>query len=48
MHIHLPYSTCMVVFSDISKAMILSALHLKTSPLLEAVIVIVETLPLVG
>ena len=37
----------MVVLS-ISKAMILSALHLKTSPLLASVIVIVETFPLVG
>ena len=37
----------MVVFS-VSNPMILSALHLKTSPLLASVILIVETFPLVG
>ena len=45
-YIHLPYSTCMVVYS-VSAPSILSALHLKTSPLLASVIVIVETFPLV-
>ena len=37
----------MVVLS-VSNPMILSVLHLKTSPLLASVIVIVETFPLVG
>ena len=46
-HMYLPSSTCMVVFS-VPNPMILSALHLKTSPLLASVIVIVETFPLVG
>ena len=48
MHTHLPYSTCMVVFSEISNPMLLSALHLKTSPLLASVILIVGVFPLVG
>ena len=46
-HMYLPSSTCMAVFS-VPNPMILSALHLKTSPLLASVIVIVETFPLVG
>ena len=46
-HTYIPYSTCIVVLS-VSNPMILSALHLKTSPLLASAIVIVETLPLVG
>ena len=37
----------MVVFTA-SKAMILSALYLKTSPLLALLIVMLELLPLVG
>ena len=40
-------STCMVVLS-VSNPMILSVLHLKTSPLLASVIVMLETLPFVG
>ena len=43
---YLPLSTKMVVISQ-SNPMLLSALHLKTSPLLASVIVIVETFPLV-
>ena len=43
---YLPYSTCIVLFA-ISNPSVLSALHLKTSPLLASVIVIVETFPLV-
>ena len=45
--IHLPHSTYIVVF-PVSNPMILSALHLKTSPLLASVIVMVEVFPLVG
>ena len=45
--INLPHPMCIVVLS-VSNPMILSALHLKTSPLLGFVIVIVETFPLVG
>ena len=37
----------MVVYS-VSNPMTLPALHMKTSPLLASVIVIVETFPLVG
>ena len=44
--INLPYSTYVIVFS-VSNPSVLSALHLKTSPLLASVIVIVETFPLV-
>ena len=43
---YLPYSKCMLVFS-LSKPLILFVLHVKTSPLFAAVIVIVETFPLV-
>ena len=43
--IHLPL-TYMIVLS-LSNVMLFSALHLKTSPLLASVIVIVETFPLV-
>ena len=47
-YVYLPYSTYMVVFS-VSNPMILSALHLKTSPLRTSVIVIVvEVFPPVG
>ena len=46
-HTYLPYSTCTVLYS-LSNPSILSALHVKTSPLLASVIVIVETFPLVG
>ena len=44
---YLPLSTKMVVIISQSNPMLLSALHLKTSPLLASVIVIVETFPLV-
>ena len=43
---YLPYSTYIVDFS-VSNPPILLASHLKTSPLLASVIVIVETFPLV-
>ena len=46
MQMYLPYLTCTVVYS-VSAPSILSALHLKTSPLLASVIVTVETFPLV-
>ena len=45
--IYLPQTTYIVEFL-VSNPMMLSALHLKTSPLLASVIVIVETFPLVG
>ena len=43
---YLPYSKCTLVFS-LSKPFILLTLHVKTTPLFAAVIVIVETFPLV-
>ena len=45
--IYLPHFTCTVVFAA-SNPMILSALHLKTSPLTASIIVMVEVFPLVG
>ena len=44
--IHLPAITYMTVLS-VSNPMLLSALHLKTSPFLASVIVILEIFPLV-
>ena len=47
MDTYVPFSTYIVVFSVVTK-FILSTLHVKTSPFLASVIVIVETFPLVG